>query len=211
MTEIKIIRHGQTAWNTGEIYRGRTDIELDETGLKQAELLSDHLKNTPIEAIFSSPLKRALATAGAIARHHDNAQLETRQDIIDFNYGDWQKLTRSDVMGKYPEVYRKWVTSPHTVKIPGGESLDGVRSRVLNIVKEIIENYRGSVLVVAHRVVNKVLICALLGLDNAHFWNIRQDTCGITTFHFEEEQFILTEHNNTCFLKPIQAGDPLDF
>jgi len=211
MTEIKIIRHGQTTWNIGEIYRGRTDIELDETGLKQAELLSDYLKNSRIEAIFSSPLKRALATAGTIARYHDNVQVEIRQDIVDFNYGDWQKLARRDVIERYPELYNEWITSPHKIKMPGGESLDDVRSRVLKIVNEITDNYRGTVVLVAHRVVNKVLICALLGMDNSHFWNIRQDTCGITTFHFEEGQFTLTEHNNTSFLKPIQDTEPVDF
>ena len=60
---------------------------------------------------------------------------------------------------------------------------------------------------------NKVLICALLGLDNSHFWNISLDTCGITTFTWEPEnkRFVLNEHNNTSFLKPIQKGRAVDF
>ena len=79
------------------------------------------------------------------------------------------------------------------------------------MVNEVIARYEGTVILVSHRVVNKVLICALLGLDDSHFWNIRQDTCGITTFTYENERFILTEHNNTSYLKPIQKAPLSDF
>ena len=56
-----------------------------------------------------------------------------------------------------------------------------------------------------------VLICALLGLDNSHFWNIKQDTGGITTFIYENERFILTEHNNTSYLKSLHQAPLSDF
>jgi len=59
--------------------------------------------------------------------------------------------------------------------------------------------------------VNKVLICALLGLDNSHFWDIKQDTCGITTFVYENGRFILAEHNNTSYLGSIQKAQLGDF
>ena len=63
----------------------------------------------------------------------------------------------------------------------------------------------------SHRVVNKVLICALLGLENSHFWNIRQDTCGITDFIYERGRFILTKHNDTSFLKSFRTAKSSDF
>jgi broad specificity phosphatase PhoE len=78
-------------------------------------------------------------------------------------------------------------------------------------VGKIIKRYKGTVVLVSHRVVNKVLICALLGLDNSHFWNIKQDTCGISTFTYENEQFILTKHNDTSYLKPIGKATLSDF
>jgi len=64
---------------------------------------------------------------------------------------------------------------------------------------------------VSHRVVNKVLICALLGLDNSHFWNIRQDNCGTTVFALENGRFILTKHNDTSYLKPLAKAELGDF
>jgi len=75
----------------------------------------------------------------------------------------------------------------------------------------IIPKYEGSVVLVSHRVVNKVLICALLGLDNSHFWNVRQDTCGITIFTYENGRFILTRHNDTSFLRRLSKAALSDF
>jgi broad specificity phosphatase PhoE len=60
-------------------------------------------------------------------------------------------------------------------------------------------------------VVGKVLICALLGLDNSHFWNIRLDTCGITTFVYEKNRFVLAQHNDTSFLKALGKAALSDF
>ena len=95
--------------------------------------------------------------------------------------------------------------------MPSGESLSDVRERALDAVNEVITKYKSAVVLVSHRVINKVLICALLGLDNSHFWNIKQDTCGITTFTYENGKFILTEHNNTSFLKPLHKATLSDF
>ena len=67
MPEIILIRHGETDWNTSETFRGRADIDLNETGLKQAELLGRYLSAEKIDYIFSSPLKRAVKTVTAIA------------------------------------------------------------------------------------------------------------------------------------------------
>jgi probable phosphoglycerate mutase len=65
MTEIILARHGQTEWNVEEVFRGRIDVELNQTGLKQAELLAKYLSGQKIEAVYSSPLKRALKTASS--------------------------------------------------------------------------------------------------------------------------------------------------
>ena len=95
--------------------------------------------------------------------------------------------------------------------MPSGESLDKVRKRVMSVVDRVIARYEGSVVLASHRVVNKVLICALLGLDNSHFWNVRQDTCGMTIFTYENGRFILTKHNDTSYLKPLVGGALNDF
>jgi len=210
MTEIILARHGETQWNVEEVFRGRIDIELNETGIKQAELLAEYLSDAKIDAIYSSPLKRASKTAEIIARHH-NLEVEITPGLTDLDYGNWQGLPHQEIKDKFKELYAEWINSPDKVKIPSGESLNIVRKRAMGVVNKIIAKYEGAVVLVSHRVVNKVLICALLGLDNSHFWNIRLDTCGITTFTCENGRFILTRHNDTSHLKPLHKAPLGDF
>jgi len=210
MTEIILVRHGETEWNIKEIFRGRTDIELNETGIKQAELLAEYLSQVEMEAIYSSPLKRALKTAEVIASYH-NLHVEIAPGLIDFDYGERQGLPHQEVKNKYKELYTEWIKNPHRVKMPGGESLNDVRRRAIGVVDDIVSQYEGTIALVSHRVVNKVLICTLLGLDNSHFWNIKQDVCGITTFIYKDERFILIRHNDTSHLRPIQKAPLSDF
>ncbi len=210
MMEIILVRHGETEWNVTEVFRGRIDIALNETGLKQAESLARHLSNKKIDAICSSPLRRAMETAEIIASYH-----ETRPRIvsglIDFDYGQWQGLSHQKVKAKYGELYGEWVNRPERVKMPGGESLEDVRKRALEVINNIAARETGTAVLVSHRVVNKVLICALLGLDNSRFWSIRQDTCGMTIFAYQDGRFILTKHNDTSYLEPAHETPPSDF
>jgi broad specificity phosphatase PhoE len=209
-TSIVLVRHGQTAWNASEVFRGRIDIELDETGLKQAELLGEYLSQHELEAVYSSPLKRAVQTAEVITFHHGLAA-EIVPGLNDMDFGEWQGLSLQDVRSRFSELFEMWSSEPHRVRIPSGESLDDIRQRVLTLINRIVDKYEGTVVLVSHRVVNKVLICALLGLDSSHFWDIRLDTCGMTTFEFNNGRFVLTEHNNTSFLEPLKQKRLRDF
>jgi broad specificity phosphatase PhoE len=207
MTEIIIARHGETEWNVAEVFRGQIDIALNETGVKQAELLAGYLATSPIEAIYSSPLQRALKTAEVVARPH-RLRVNVEPDLIDFNFGKWQGLSHQEVKEQYGELYAKWIAHPERVRMPDGETLDDVRRRATRFIDKVIEKHTSTAVIAGHRVVNKVLICALLGLDNSHFWKIRQDTGAISIFTRQNEQFILIRHNDTSFLKSL-AGAPL--
>ncbi len=137
MTEIILARHGETEWNVGEIFRGRIDIELNETGIKQAELLAEYLSDVEIDAIYSSPLKRALRTAEVIASHH-KLEVEIAPGIIDLDFGQWQGLSLQEVTDKYSGLYAEWLSRPDRVKMPAGESLNDVRERAIGVVDEEI-------------------------------------------------------------------------
>ena len=210
MTTIMLIRHGDTDWNVEEIFRGHVDIELNEIGIKQAELLAKYLEGVPIKAVYSSPLKRALKTAEIIADRH-NIGVMCSQELVDFDYGGWQGLSHDTVKDNYKALYDEWLKNPHLVKIPKGESLDDVRKRAVSLLDRVTAMYEGTVALVSHRVIHKVIICALLGLDNSHFWNIKLDTCGITTFVYQDKRFVLEKHNDTSFLKALDRPALSDF
>ena len=210
MTEIIIARHGETEWNVSEVFRGQIDIALNETGVKQAELLAGYLSTSNIEAVYSSPLQRALKTAEIIARSRQ-LKVNVEPDLLDFNFGRWQGLSHQEVKEQYGELYARWIAHPERVTMPGGETLDDVSKRATRVIDKIIKKHAGTVVIVGHRVVNKVIICALLGLDNSHFWKIRQDTCAISIFTRQNEQFILSRHNDTSFLRPLAGVRLSDF
>ena len=210
MTELILVRHGETVWNVEKIYRGRADVNLDEAGIKQAELLGKYLGNWELEAIYSSSLKRALDTANIIARYH-KIGVYIADGLIDFDYGEWQSLPEQEVRKSYPALLDKWHNNPQEVRMPGGESLADVRERAAGVVDDVLSKYEGSVVLASHRVVNKVLICSLLGLDNSHFWNIKQDVGGITIFNYVDGRFVLTRHNDTSHLKELQKRVLDDF
>jgi len=210
MAELILARHGETVWNVEKVYRGRTDVNLDEVGIKQAELLGKHLSNWELEAIYSSPLRRAIDTANIIARYQKIGVL-IAEGLIDFDYGEWQSLPEQRAKRLYPTLHDEWHNNPHKVKMPGGESLKDVKKRAIKVVNDILSEYQGSVVLVSHRVVNKVLICSLLGLDNSYFWNIKQDVGGITIFNYVDGRFVLTRHNDTSHLKELQKSVLDDF
>lgn len=210
MTEIILARHGETEWNVKEVFRGRIDVDLNETGIKQAELLAKYLRGSRIEAVYSSPLKRALKMAEMIATYHQ-LEVMVAPSLIDFDFGEWQGLSHQEVKDKYEGLYTEWLKNPHRVRIPAGESLNEVSRRAMGVVRDVIAKYSGTVVLVSHRVVNKVLICALLGLDNSHFWNIKQDVGAITIFTYKNERFVLVEHNNISYLKTASQSTLSDF
>ena len=210
MTELILARHGETEWNVEKIFRGRADVALDKVGIAQAELLGRYLTNWKLEAIYSSPLKRALDTATILARYQ-RMDVQIAEGLIDFDYGKWQSLPEREVKQLYPDLLSQWHNNPHKVRVPGGESLKDVGSRAAAVVDDSLSKYEGSVALVSHRVVLKVLICYLLGLDNSHFWNISQDVCGITIFDYVGGRFVLTRHNDTSHLRVLQNPALDDF
>jgi broad specificity phosphatase PhoE len=203
MTSIYLIRHGQTAWNKEEIFRGRTDVPLNEIGMREAELAGEYLKDKEIHVIYSSPLSRAWQTAQKIAQFQ-NLEVQPLNGIIDMSFGRWEGHSLQEIQKNDGELYRQWREEPHRVRIPGGESLDEVRIRTMAALEEMIQLHPGKTLVlVSHRVITKVLICGILGIDNSHFWQIGQDTTAINLIQHRNGKYILSLMNETCHLKPL--------
>lgn len=209
MRRIILVRHGQTVWNKEEIFRGRIDIDLDEVGIAQAKLLARTLGNQQINAVYSSPLKRAVNTAISIANYHQN-KVCIDDHFIDMNYGKWEGKSCDEIKETFRDLYQKWIKDPHLIRIPDGETLNEVRLRAIIGLNQILDKYEGkTIIIVSHRVVNKMLICALLGLENSSFWKIKQDTACFSIFDYDDNNFTLTLHNESCHLKPIQTQSEL--
>lgn len=205
-TRFILVRHGQTGWNKDERFRGRADIELDETGLRQAQLAAVHISEWEISSVYSSPLKRAKSTAQCIADKFGLSVI-TLDGLNDMNFGEWEGMLVSEVREKHAKVFNEWRYHPESFAVPGGESMDDVQRRVVNTVAELALKHEGqTIALVSHRVVCKVLLCHLLGLDNSHFWKIAQDNTAVNAFEMYEvigtgeKRATVTLVNDTCHL-----------
>jgi broad specificity phosphatase PhoE len=136
-------------------------------------------------------------------------EVEISPGLNDLAFGAWEGLSVDAVRVKYPDLFAMWASHPERARLPGGETLDEVGRRAGEVVNQAAANHKGTVVMVTHRVVIKVLVCALLGLDNSHFWRILVDTCGLTTFRYDGGRAILVRHNDSGFLRPMREK-PLD-
>ncbi len=201
VTRAFVVRHGQTEWNRIERFRGRLDVPLNETGLAQAQAAAARLASErDIVAVYSSPLSRALRTAEPIAERLGLA-VQPLAALNDLDFGRWQGLTPAEVAERYPDLYRRWELAPHTVQLPDGESLPALRHRAFPALLELAARHAGrSFVVVSHKVVCKVLLCAALGLDESHYWQVELDNAAISTIEFQNGLCVITRLNDTCHL-----------
>ena len=211
MTRVYVVRHGQTAWNLEEVFRGRADIPLDDTGKKEVHLAGEALKDETLHAIYSSPLSRSMETAENIAKFQ-NIPVTPLEAIIDISYGEWEGKALAEVREKSPELYDLWLREPHNVRFPRGETLDEVRKRTMEAVEKLTARHQNeNIALVAHRVPNKVICCALLGIDNSHFWRIQQDTASTNLFTHKDGIWIVSFLNDTSYLKVLGKPALSDF
>ncbi|MCL6450911.1 MAG: histidine phosphatase family protein [Acetobacteraceae bacterium] len=212
MTRFVLVRHGETEWNREEVFRGRADIPLNERGRAQAEAVARALAGVPLQAVYSSPLSRALETARALGRPH-GLEVRVHPGLVDLDYGAWQGRPHAEVRRLYPRLYRRWLERPETVRFPGGESLREAARRALAAVQELARAHpagpdEGWVALVAHRVINKLLVCELLGVGPGGFWKVGQDTAALNVFDYGPEGSVVRVINDTCHLGRNPAGPP---
>ena len=211
MTRIILVRHGRTPWNKDKIFRGSRDIPLDEVGREEAGLLAEWLKDETIHAAYTSPLSRSRDTAEAVARRH-GVKVVDHPGLSDLVYGDWEGVPLAEVKVKFADLYRQWETAPHTVRFPGGETLEELRTRSLAAVDEVVRRHPDQVVLLsAHRAVIKVLIAAFIGLDNSHFWRIAQDTTCVNRFNRIGDTWHIMALNDACHLRGMKRGEYVDF
>ncbi len=205
MTRFILVRHGQTEWNRIERFRGRADVPLNESGIKQAEATARRIANEwQVTAVYASPLSRAVRTAEAIAAHF-SLPVQPQPGLIDIDYGDWQGLTPEEVAQRWKDELDRWYRQPDQCRIPRGESLDELRQRGLQTVQTLAKQHEGQTIVlVGHTVINRVLLLAIVGLGNDRFWRLRQDTCAINVFEAESGDFTLVSLNDTCHLNALR-------
>ena len=160
---ILLVRHGTTAFNESDLLQGLIDNPLSPKGRNEAERLASRLKGATIEAIFSSPLRRAVETATIINGFHD-LPLTLVPEFIEIDLGEWEGLNYSNAREQFPEIHRRWISDPD-FPFPGGESFSAVCARTKPGLERILRDERQHILIAGHASVNRAILGNLLGLS----------------------------------------------
>ncbi|MGE5196107.1 MAG: histidine phosphatase family protein [Anaerolineae bacterium] len=155
MQTIYLIRHAETAWTKTGQHTGLTDIPLTAEGQHQAKLLKQRLKDLKFQNVFTSPLKRAKETC-QLADLFSQAEID--DDLVEWNYGDYEGLTREEIHKKDPG----W--SIFTKGAPGGESVDDVSKRADRVLEKI-HHLKGSIAIFSSGHFSRVLAVKWLSLN----------------------------------------------
>ncbi|HKH75219.1 MAG TPA: histidine phosphatase family protein [Vicinamibacterales bacterium] len=165
ITRVFLVRHGATTLTADDRFAGSSDVPLGPDGQVQVERLADRLAAAPLAALYSSPLQRSVTTATVVGRPHGLAPV-LGDGLREIDHGRWEGLRRDEVQRMYPDEYAAWEHDPVHVAPQGGETGKHVLARALPVINDIIRRHAGqSVLVVAHKATNRLLIAHWLGFD----------------------------------------------
>lgn len=167
---VYVARHGETDWNRAGRYQGQRESDLTETGRSQARAFADALRAQPIEAVFSSPLRRCRQSAEPLAQALGlGLQIDDR--LIEIAHGPWEGHLRDEIEQTDSERLRAWREQPQTVTFPGGESLTVVRDR-WRAFAATLSGYE-QVAIVTHDVLVRLAILDATDRDVDRLWEPR--------------------------------------
>jgi alpha-ribazole phosphatase/probable phosphoglycerate mutase len=187
--DLFLVRHGETLSNIKKIYAGKGSESLTIRGTFQAKYVAERLKKHKIEALYSSPVKRAVQTSEIIG-HEVSLDVIIEDSFREMELGPWEGLSEDDINLNYPVEWQIWQTKPAELKLPGRETLDELLKRVVSCVYKITQggNYQ-KIVVLTHVAIIRVLVLwqakkslnlyRTIHVPNAGITNIKIDT---TTF-----------------------------
>lgn len=148
MIKLLLIRHALTD-TAGVIFSGRTPgVSLNDEGREQAAMLAERLVDLPLNAIYSSPLERALETAVPLTKIFDLSCI-VAPDFIEIDFGKWTNLSIEDLRNDFE--FRNFNTFRSSTRIPGGEMITEVQERVITGIQKLKVRHPGkTIAVISH-------------------------------------------------------------
>ena len=179
---LLLVRHGATEANelVPYILQGDAlDGPLSATGEAQAAAVAGFLADVPLTAVYGSGLRRSMQTAAAIAGPH-GLNVRTAEGIREVNVGAWEKMNWPDIEAKHPAEYHAFRANPGHTPYLKGESYAAVLARAAPALDALLVRHAGErFAVVAHNVVNRAYLAALLGMPLDRACELRQSNCGV--------------------------------
>jgi alpha-ribazole phosphatase len=182
VTRLYLIRHGEVTKNG--YCNGHKDVALTPKGREQMDRLAEAFSAVSVHAVYSSDLQRTVDGAERIASRQD-VRVNIRPALREKCFGQWEGLPIEQIQNRYREEWEEWLQRPDGARPPGGETYREVETRVMPVLNDILSLHRESnVVVVCHGGVNRVILCAALGLGLENLFRIEQDYAGVNLIEY---------------------------
>ncbi|MEU8146084.1 histidine phosphatase family protein [Nonomuraea sp. NPDC048901] len=198
MTNIALVRHGESVWHAENRYAGLSDVELTPRGLDQAGQLASWAGRAGLAAVWASTLSRARITATASA---EAAGVDLRVDerLRELDFGQADGLTAAEMRELFPEARAAFEADPATNPLPGGEDPKLAADRFTECLRDIAAAHPdGRVMVVAHTTVIRIALCRLMGVPLDEYRRLfpSLDNCAITEIRPRNGQVAILRYNS---------------
>ncbi|PWJ44152.1 histidine phosphatase family protein [Sediminitomix flava] len=201
MTTILLARHGETDWNKNNYFSGRANIELNEKGQRQAQMLGRYIgSHWQPSTLYTSPFDRAINTGKYIA---DTFELQSQQLplLVDIDYGIWQAKLHKEFREKHPDQWLMWLEHPERYVFEDGESLQDVQVRARNIIQKIEKSHESeTVVLIGHDCVNRLLMLEFLGLPLSAYRKVIQGNGCLNVVKIVNGAYVIVSMNERAFL-----------
>ncbi len=187
--EIYLCRHGETAWSHSGQHTSFTDLELTESGIKEAQGLKQALEGLRFDAVFSSSLKRAKQTAEIVGH-----SFEIDDALFEWRYGEYEGLTTPEIREKNPG----W--NVFDFPSPGGESVEQIEARVQPFIDRLLK-LEGRVLLFSSGHISRVIGAMWIELGARYGKHLALSTASLSILGFERESRCLKCWNNTAHIR----------
>lgn len=199
---LYLVRHGQTMSSRENRFSGETDVPLSPVGEEMAEALGAYYAGQPIDAVYTSPLSRAVSTAMPLcAQKKLNPIIEP--GLREITYGDWEGRLEHEVQTNDAAAFLAWQADPASHAPPGGETGAQILARALPVLSAIkTAHSSGTVMIVSHKATLRILCCHLLGIPLSQFRaRIAFAVCSTSLFLLHEPPQLI-HHGSTSHLPP---------
>lgn len=204
MTELLLIRHGETDWNAERRLQGFLDIGLNDRGRQQAAALAQALHDEVLDAVIASDLQRAVDTAQALALPR-GLTVQTTPGLRERCYGAFEGLRYDEIAGHFPQAHASWMAREIDARFPPGqqsaETLREFSTRAVEGVIALAQRHAGQkIAIVTH---GGVLDCVYraargVGLDSVRDFDILNT--GINRFHWDGSALSVLQWGNVAHL-----------
>jgi broad specificity phosphatase PhoE len=196
-----VVRHGESEWNREGRIMGRADIALTDLGRRQAHAVVQALLGERIQAVYCSPLKRAMET-GRLISIDQGCSLVPDPDLQELGRGNLEGMARGDAFTIYPDLQTTWPDVPCGRGLHGQESLEELNLRVRRCLDRIKGNHRAETMaLVAHYFVNLMILLDALKMEPRYFWSFGQDIAAISILEGEGDRWTICLLNDVCHLR----------